>query len=120
MRESDRESERVCERVCEKVRESLRESLKEKLRESVKAREIERGRERESLRESFRESLRKSLRDTRMIWKKKTSVKESLCFEACGALKKAQDQDLASTLVKRAFFSIEITSVFGALKFPDF
>ena len=116
MRESDRESERVCERVCEKVRESLRESLKEKLRESVKAREIERGRERES----FRESLRKSLRDTRMIWKKKTSVKESLCFEACGALKKAQDQDLASTLVKRAFFSIEITSVFGALKFPDF
>ena len=55
-----------------------------------------------------------------MIWKKKTSVKESLCFEACGALKKAQDQDLASTLVKRAFFSIEITSVFGALKFPDF
>ena len=41
-------------------------------------------------------------------------------FKACAALKKAQGQDLASTLVKRAFFSIEITSVFGALKFPDF
>ena len=55
-----------------------------------------------------------------MVWKKKTSLKERLCFEACGALKKAQDQDLASTLVKRAFFSIEITSVFGALEFPAF
>ena len=56
----------------------------------------------------------------RWFGRKKTSLKERLCFEACGALKKAQDQDLASTLVKRAFFSIEITSVFGALKFPDF
>ena len=55
-----------------------------------------------------------------VVWKKKTSLKERLCFKACGALKKAQGQDLASTLVKRAFFSIEITSVFGALKFPDF
>ena len=55
-----------------------------------------------------------------MVWEKKNVSQRKTVFKACGALKKAQGQDLALEPLKQAFFSIEITSFLGPENFRIF
>ena len=52
-----------------------------------------------------------------MVWEEKNVSQRKTVFKPRGALKKAQGQDLALDPLKRAFFSIEITSFLGPENF---